>query len=208
MAILTNLIIFLVALYYFNNLKSIQSNYIKLTAKFVLFIGFATCFSSIGHGMQLQMGEIFFRIILFISHVFNLVALYFCFKAAYTLKLNSKAPNKFVLTGAIAVAFILIILSVITRSFLIIKIPAGIVLIYSLIAHYGGVRKNDKGSSLFVIGILIAFASILVHSLRISMSEWFNHKDIAHVFISISLVFMCRVAKSSSSIQHLESVPA
>ena len=208
MAILTNLLIFLVALYYYLNLKTIKGKYAEQTAKFVLLIGIATCVSALAHGMQLQMGENIFRIILFVSHLFNLTALYFCFKAAYTYQLQNKGENKLISFGAIVITCSLIIFSILTRSFLIIKIPAGIVLSYSLIVHFIGIKNKDKGSGIFVAGILIAFLSILVHTLRISFHQWFNHKDIAHIIIVVSLVFMCKGVKLISEFQNSESVSA
>jgi len=202
--ILTNFLIFFVCLYYFKNLRILAGKYAKQTSLFVIFMGVSSLFASIDHTIQYQFGEVFFRIILFISHSLNIIALYFCFIAAYTYNSVDKQINKYITYGAISVTIVLMIIALVTASFLTIKIPAGIVLVYSLIMHYIGYRKNTKGSGLFVAGVLISFLSIFVHSLRLSFSDWFNHKDIAHVIIAASLVFMCTSVKINS--QNLEVV--
>ncbi len=196
--ILTNLLIFLVSLFYYLKLRSINNTYLKQTAQFVLLMGFGTIFAAVGHGVQIQMGEIFFRIILFISNALNLFAFYFCFKAAYTYSLHNRGANKYISYTMLGLTFLILIFASLTGSFLFIKIPAGVVLIYSLIVHYIGYRNNEKGSGTFVVGILIGFLSIIVHSLRISLCEWFNHKDIAHVIIAVSLIIMCTGARLTS----------
>lgn len=196
--ILSNLLIFLVCLYYFKNLNVFEGKYAKQTSVFVLFMGISTCFASVGHAVHLQLGEIFFRIIVFMSHSFNIIALYFCFKAAYTYTSINKQSNAYIGYSAIGVTVALMIVALITGSFLTIKIPAGIVLVYSLIVHFIGYRKNERGSGLFVSGVLIAFLSILIHTFRLSLNEWCNHKDLAHIAIAASLTFMCMGVKINS----------
>jgi hypothetical protein len=72
-----------------------------------------------------------------------------------------------------------------------IKINAGIVLIYSFIIHFIKYNKlNERGSGFVVFGIGVSFISIITHTLKISINEWFNYKDISHVIISISLLII------------------
>jgi hypothetical protein len=193
--ILTNLVIFLFSLYYYRKLRHFKNDYARRSRLFIICTGISSCFASIDHGAEYQLGELFFRIILFISHSFNLIALYFCFSSAYTLATFSKMPNKNVYNAGLILAFLLLSFTLFNQSFVTIKISAGTVLMYSLISHYSGYRKGIKGSGVFVAGVLIAFLSIVVHTLRIAISDWFNHKDIAHIIIAISVAFMCTGVK-------------
>ena len=193
--ILTNFLIFLVSLYYFRQLRVLENKYAKQTAVFVLFMGISTCFASVDHGAQYQLGKTFFRIILFISHSFNLVALYYCFRAAFSLTSLSESLHKNIIYAASAITLLLMVFILIIPSFLIIKVSAGVVLIYSLVIHLINHRKKIPGTGLFALGVIVSFFSIIVHSLRIAISDWFNHKDIAHVIIAISLVVMCTGVK-------------
>lgn len=90
----------------------------------------------------------------------------------------------------------LLIFSGIQGNFLIIKIHAAIALLYSFIVHYIVYRRTEeKGSGLVVLGIFISFLPIIVHSLKFSIDEWFNYKDIAHVIMIISLVVIYKGAR-------------
>jgi len=199
MVLLMNSIFFILCLLYFNRLNKYHHPYAKQMARFILLLGTSSLFGAIGHGVQLQMGDLFFKIILFLMNAFSLFSIYFCFRSAYTYSNLNKEPAKKYIYLVITWVFILLIASGIQGNFLVIKIHAGIVLLYSLIAHYIVYRRNhDNGSLGVVIGILISFLPIIVHSLRISMSEWFNHKDIAHTLMIISLIVIYKGVKISS----------
>ena len=73
---------------------------------------------------------------------------------------------------------------------------AGIVLLYSFGVHlvvYN--RTKEKGSGLVVLGIGIPFLSIVVHSLKFSIHEWFNYKDISHIVMLTSLALLFKGVK-------------
>jgi len=196
MVVLTNFLIFLVCIYYYRVLIKYKYKYPKEIALFVLFMGISSCFGSAGHTVQHQFGVVFFRTVLFISHAFNLASLYFCFSAAYTFFLFNKKPNKSVIGVSVAITLLMLTLATITGTFLFLKIPAAVVMVYFLIIHYSGYRKNIMGTGIVVSGILVSFLSILIHSFRISINEWFNHKDMAHVIIAVSLIIICRGVKT------------
>ncbi len=197
--ILTNLVIFLVSAYYFRQLRVLQNKYAQQTGLFVLLMGLSTCFASVDHGTQYQLGKTFFRVDLFISHSLNLVALYYCFRAAFSLTSLNERLQKNIIYITSAITLLLMLFILIIPSFLIIKVSAGVVLIYSLVIHLINYRKKVPGTGLFAVGIIVSFFSIIVHSLRIAVSDWFNHKDIAHVIIAVSLVIMCTGVKVYSN---------
>jgi hypothetical protein len=155
-------------------------------------MGISSCFASLGQSMQLQQGLIPFKVILFISHALTFTSIFFCFRSAYTLKVYKRAPKTLINNLVIAILCILLVFATLTGKFILIKIPAGAALIYSLIVHYQLKRKGIAGATSVVAGIWISFLSIVVHSLKIAINDWFNHKDIAHVIIAISLVIICR----------------
>lgn len=172
-----------------------QHPYSKQTALFVLFMAISSCFGSAGHAIQHQLGILFFKLILFISHSLTFASIYFCFRAAYTLYTANKKANPIILLIILISFCVIVIFSTLTANFILVKIPAGAVLIYSITVHFLSYKKNISGAGQVVIGILISFTSIIIHSFKISISEWFNHKDIAHLIIAFSLIFMCEGAK-------------
>lgn len=188
MVLATNSVFFALCALYFARLKKVDHPYSRQMAWFMLMLGSSSLFGSVGHAVHLQLGEVFFKIIVFLMNALSLFSIYFCFRAAYTYINLNREPSKKYIYLVMAWVLILLIASGIQGNFTVIKIHAGIVLLYSLIVHYIVYRRSqDKGSSLVVIGILISFLPIIVHSLKFSIDEWFNYKDLAHTIMIISL---------------------
>jgi hypothetical protein len=193
MVLLTNTIIFILSLFYFRKLRSFRTPYLKQMAGFILMLGFSTLVGAVGHTVHLQLGELFFEIVLFFMNAFSLLSMYFCFRASYTYVHGNKAFSK---TLSYLISFWILFVLVLSASigdFVIIKLHALIIVIYSLTMHYLVYRRtHGKGSMLILTGLLISVLSVIVHSLRLSVDEWFNYKDIAHVIMIISLVVIFR----------------
>lgn len=196
MVIVTNSVFFALCAYCFKQLRAFDHPYAQQMSWFVFLLGISSCFGAIGHAVHYQLGEFFFKIILFLMNAFSLFSIYFCFRAPYTyLHLDKDPPKKYIYMALIWVIMVLIA-SVIVGDFIIIKIHAALVLIYSLITHYLVYKRtDDAGSALVVSGIGISFLPIIVHSLKISINEWFNHKDIAHVIMIFSLMVIYKGAR-------------
>lgn len=193
--ILTNAFITIFCFYAFLKIKTFKGILAKEWAIFFLLIGLSSSVGSIAHGTHYQLGKLFVNVIIFLMNAISLVAIYFCFKAATTfLQLNKKQLNPYVNYAVIAWIVVLLIFTFVYNKFLIIKIHAGIVLTYSIIVHYITYLNKKEGSGWIAFGILISFSSIAVHSLKLSVSDWFNYKDISHLIMLASTVFMVKGA--------------
>jgi hypothetical protein len=190
--ILTNLFIFAVSIFYFKLLFGFPVAYTRNMALFVLMTGLGSFFGSIAHGAQHQLGILFFKVVLFLMHASTLVSAYFCFTGSYHLQLGNKERNKVVLALVVGLLTVLLILATMSGSFVLMKVAAGLALAYMLLVHIVAFRKELKGSGWVISGIFISFSSIFVHSFKLSIDEWFNHKDIAHLIICLSLIIICK----------------
>lgn len=189
MVIVTNFILLLLSVYCYKRLMRFKKPYPTEMALFIIIMGISGCFGATAHAAHYQMGKTVFNIIFFISNTLNLLAIYFCFKASYTyFCLGRKRPDRTFIGLIWAWMAVLIVITIVNNTFLMIKIHAGIALVYSLIIHLLAFRRNrEKGSAVIVWGIIVSFLSIVVHSLKISVSENFNYKDIAHVIMIVAL---------------------
>jgi hypothetical protein len=196
MVLLTNIVFFIFCWIYFKRLNKFTHPYARQMARFMIFLGTSSFFGAIDHAVHYQLGIFFFKGILFLMNTFSLLSIYFCFRAAYTYIRLDKEPSKKYIYFVMAWISILLIVCILVDNFEVIKIHAAIVLLYSLFVHYRVYRQTrEDGTRLVVIGILISFLPIIVHSLRFSLSEWFNYKDIAHVIMIISLIVIYRGAQ-------------
>jgi len=192
--ILTNLFIASYCLYAFLKINPLKKTLAHHWARFFLFIGTSSIIGSIAHGVHFQLGSAFLNTTIFLMNAISLIAIYHCFKAANIyFSIGRKGPSKYTTWLVIGWIVVLLIFTFLQNNFLLIKIHAGIVLTYSLIIHLITYKKT--GSPYIAWGIIISFLSIIIHSLKLSISEWFNYKDIAHVIMLISLICIYKGVK-------------
>jgi len=190
--ILTNLPILIIGIYSFKNLSYFNNSYSKNYAWFVLLVGISSCFGSLAHAFHYQNGKLFFDVIFYIMNALSLVSVYFCFQFGYVYYIgNNVKPNSIIVSIAKIWILTMLVYIFFFNNFLIVKVNAGIVLIYSFIIHLIKYNKyKERGSALVIFGIGVSFISIITHTLKISFNNWFNYKDISHVIISTSLIII------------------
>lgn len=200
MVIVTNFTLFFISLYCFRQLKAYRQKYADQMGWFLFMIGIGGIFGAVAHAVHYQLGHVFFNAVVVISNLMSLISVYFCFSGSYTYYnlRRGGSPNKVVMAFVTGWIGTVMLVTLINSTFLLIKIHAGLVLIYALVVHYTAYRKNDRGSGFIVLGIFISFLSILVHSLKITLDEWFNHKDLAHVIMIIAMVVIYRGIRSNT----------
>lgn len=199
MVIVTNVTLFILCVLFNKKLKSLGSVYGRQMGLFMLMMGVGSLFGAVAHAVHFQAGDLFFKTVLFLTNAFSLLSIYFFFRAAYTFVNPFNAPSAKYINLVVVWIGILLVISLVKGNFLLVKIHAGIVLLYSLGAHlFSFIKTKEAGAKAVVIGIFIAFLSIIAHSLRLSFHEWFNYKDIAHVIMIISLVTIYLGAKVNS----------
>ena len=193
--ILTNAITTLLCIYCFLRLRKFRTELSNYWAWFFMLIGVSACFGSMAHGVQHQLGDTFLRTVVFMVNALSLVAIYFCFKAANTYFFMNRSNKPYVTWLVIAWIVILLVITFVKNNFVLIKIHAGIVLLYSLVVHLITYFRKQPGSGIIAAGIIVSFLSILTHSIRLSFHEWFNYKDVSHVIMIISIIFIFVGAK-------------
>lgn len=200
MVLLTNLIFCIFCSIFYSRLNKFKHCYSQQMARFILALGISSIFGATGHAVQKQSGDLFFEVVLFLMNSTSILGIYFCFRAAYTYSHLNKQMSKKYKYFLILWIIVLLIACGVNGNFLLIKIHAGTALLYSLIVHYLVYRKNqDKGSERVVLGILLSFVPIIVHSIKFSLGEWFNYKDIAHTIMIVSLGVIYIGAKTISN---------
>lgn len=205
MVIITNSLFFLMGLYGFIKLSPFKNTYAKQMRFFIFMLVSSSMFGAILHGVQYQLGMVFFNIVFFVMGGLILLSAYYCFRGAYTLEYKNSAPPHNTLKLVWITALIFFTVSVYLKNFLVLEGLGGIALVYSFIIHLKDFKEyRKKGSQLVILGIGIAFSSIVIHLLKLSVSQWFNYKDISHVVMICSLVVIYLGVISNS--QRLSSV--
>jgi hypothetical protein len=198
MAILTNSVITIYGIFAYLRTLNFHHKISRDWALFFLLMGISCLIGSISHGVHEQLGDTFMRVSWFIMNSVSLICIYFFYRAAFKYSNISRESNSHQVVTYVAVIWVvaLIVVTFFLNDFLLIKIHAGIVLLYSLVVHGATLRNKQAGSGYIVTGIIVAFLSIIVHSLKFSFGEWFNYKDISHVIMLTSLVLLYQGVKT------------
>lgn len=201
MVAVTNLSLFILSLFVYRRLNATGLDYAQHMGRFLLLIGSAAVFGAIAHGIHYDYGKTAFFIVVYISNALSLISAYFCFASTLALaQRGKKSTSHWLLKGLATWIALMLVVTLIRNSFLIVKIHAGVILFYSLVVHILDWRRHKaSGSALVVLGYAASFLSILVHSLGISLHEYFNHKDLAHVFMILSMLLIYLGARRNSA---------
>ncbi len=164
---------------------------------FFLLMALSSLLASATHGIHEQLGDTFLEVSWFLMNSVSLVGIYFFYRATFIYSnLQKENSGQTYNYGIVLWMISLLVITFFLNNFLLVKIHAGIVLFYSLIVHYITFRNKHAGSGYIVAGIIISFMSIVVHSFKFSFGEWFNYKDISHVIVLISMIFLFKGVKT------------
>lgn len=206
MIALINALFIIFSIIFFRDIIRFKHSYAKHMAWFILSLGISSFFGAIGHTVHYQLGKNFFDFILFLMNAFSLLGVYFLFRASYTFYEPEKGESPLFLKAVLIWITVVLFYSWIKSDFTLIKIHAGVVLLYTLIVHFLDYKESkERGNELLILGLLISFVPIIIHSLHVSIHEWFNHKDLAHVFMILSLIVIYRGLRLNVS--NLDTVP-
>lgn len=190
--VLTDLIITTVCIYAWIKLKAKSKNnqVVQLMRYFFISMGLATAVGGIlGHGLLyftgLQ-GKIPGWFISMIS-----VAFFERAAIAHSRPLMHNQLGKFFSILNYVELLCFMILSAITLKFIYVEIHAvyglfGMVFFLEIFVYK---KRRDRGSVFIFAGTFFAAASALSHALRIGINEWFNHNDVSHIGMAISVYF-------------------
>lgn len=157
---------------------------------YFLCMGTATLIGGIfGHAFQYNFG-VGWKIP---SWVISSVGL-FCIQKATLLfvrPLINEVLNRFI-NGIVILVFIsMTYLTVINASFVYVQIhlAIGFLLVVLPLHSYAYIKTQNTGSKYFVLSTFLLASSLFVYLNEVQFSIWFNHLDIAHTIMTISLFF-------------------
>lgn len=160
---------------------------------YFLCMGIATLIGGIfGHAFQYNFG-VGWKIP---SWVVSSIGL-FCIQKASILfirPLISDVLTRFINALIIFVFISMTYLTIIKASFLYVQIhlAIGFMIVVLPIHTYVFFKTRNSGSKYFVLSTLLLASSLVVFTNNIQLSIWFNHLDIAHTIMTISLYFFYR----------------
>lgn len=79
-------------------------------------------------------------------------------------------------------------------SFVVVEVHSAfsLVLIVTILESIHYKKTNSALSLNMIYGVGMAVIAVLCHVFKLAMSVWFNHADLSHIFMAISMYFMYR----------------
>lgn len=179
--VLTDLIISGLSFFFFNTLnKQPRTIAIKNWSFFFLFFGLSTFIGAFSHAFFQLHDGVAYKSFWLCMQVLNGVAVLFSQKATF----DKKWDRLFLIQFLIFVVAVFLF-----QKFLVVIINNALSLVPIMIFHYR-ISKTKISGMYIANGILVSFATALVHGFKLSFHTFFNYNDIAHLLIMLSLYIM------------------
>jgi di/tricarboxylate transporter len=161
---------------------------------FFLFMGLSTFAGALSHGLRYYLPGSAFLFMFTLMNVLSGVSSLYAQLATIDFEVENRTRRMKSFAVLLFICFIMLVIWI--RSFTVTNIYVTGTFLFVLYNHRRSWKKGKNPSKYICYGILISFITAFVFLFKISLSEWFNHKDIAHVFIMISLLVMYQGAKN------------
>lgn len=174
-------------LFFFSLKKTSVSEWTNKWAYFFLLFAISTLIGSLAHGLRSYYTEPQFQIIWLTMNCLGLLSSHFSIIASVIYcNFEPKTKQNIILITTL-LTFLFIGLCILRNNFVLVKIYAGVGLLFLLVAHLIKINSFKKGNRYLIFSVLCALITLLIHSTKFSLSIWFNYKDISHVIMMISL---------------------
>ena len=189
--VFTSYIITAMSYYYYWKLKQIKNiETDKLFwSRFFLFVGTASLVGSCSHAFFAVHEGVAYKAFWLPMQVLNIFSVYCGQQATLNSVLENSPKRKFWKLSYDIQLIVFFSAVFIFHNFLVVVIDGALGMIPVMILHFKH-SKKDKSYSLIGYGILILFLSAIVNVTKFSIDAYFNHLDIAHIFVMANLAVM------------------
>lgn len=190
-AVFTDIIISVLCIVFICGLKQ-KTETVTAWKRFFLFIGLGTFAGGISHAFFAVHSGFAYKSFWLTMQFFNGLSVYAAQQATLNSILNGSPKIKLMRTVILVQLLLFCILVPILQNFLLVVIDCALGLIPVMIFHLRSKNEKDK---LIGYGIMVSFLTGIVHGTKLSLHQYFNHNDIAHILIMVSLYLMYIGAK-------------
>ncbi len=180
-------------LFFFKISKIAKTSYLaKNWRGFFLWLGLSTFLAGIGHGFMHYTG----KWLLIVAWISAGLITYFN-QAASIMQVENKKWRRLLMYSILFQLLVVSLLVLFTQKFIFVTINSvvGVAGLVLFIRIRDVILFKNKHSKYVILAICVGFFSAVAHTMQLSVSEWFNYKDIGHVILMISALFFYKGAK-------------
>jgi len=194
--VLTDIILGLVSMYAYYQLKISENRANNLMKYYFLVFGWGAILGGVvGHAFIYYLDN-HWRIFGWSLTLISVLILQFAAVDYAKLSLKPLAVNlisalifiEFTVVTALTINFVDFIYVTIHSTF-------GIILIFSPLHIITYLKTKNSGAKYMIFSVLVLISTLLVYKIPIVIDPYFNHKDLAHMIICISILLMLKGTK-------------
>lgn len=159
----------------------------RLRGAFFLALGVGAAFGAPKHGFPLMPGHEWVR---FASNVGLGVAVTFAQLAAIRARVPSRGTARVLERLALVQLTVFLAVTAFTRDFAVVAVHMSVGMIPLLAAATRAAARGCRASGWIAVGLAVAMAGGVAYALRVGVSPWFNHVDVAHVLLAVTVAFV------------------
>ena len=163
--------------------------------RFFLFMGISTLIGGITHAFLEDHNTRTYSIFWLSMQLFSGLSVLYCQIATIHSIPNTKIPIYRSVKASLLFCriqfFVFAIAVLFFQNFIVVVSNSTLGFLLVLYIHaLSGRKYGNRPAAWIALGIMVSFLTAIIYTLKISINQWFNFKDIAHVIMMISLSFI------------------
>jgi hypothetical protein len=194
---ITDIILAGVSYYFFVRLRYLKNSAIaeKHWASFFLFFGHSTFSGGLAHAICDRISNPAYDLVWLSMQLFSGAAVFYALNAAIRSEIKHKGQQKYFLLATNIQLLIFLPCVFYFMHFKVVEVNLFISLVALLYIYIISFQTNWVHRALIGLGFLISGFTVYVHYKKVSLAWWFNHNDIAHVIMYLSLILIYKGVK-------------
>lgn len=167
-----------------------ESGFYNAWRMFFLFMGISTSIGTIAHALNGSRAVELFNILWMCMITASSIAVFFANEATIRFMNPNATARKYMQAINSIALLIFIVLTFALNDFEIFKYHAAAGVLFIFFTHLTAWIRSHWGSGWLVAGMGLSICTVFIHTIEFSFSTWFNYKDISHVIMVLSLIFI------------------
>ncbi|HNA57720.1 MAG TPA: hypothetical protein PK511_03440 [Chitinophagales bacterium] len=155
---------------------------------FFLCMGISTSIGTIAHAINGSSAQQLFNILWMAMTFASSTAVFYAVHATIRFMRSSGQWRKIFMAINVIALIVFLLYTAAFNNFEIFKIHAAVGVVIIFLTHTIAWLRNHHGSGWVAVGMGLSILTVVIHSMQLSISKWFNYKDISHVIMLVSLI--------------------
>lgn len=167
-----------------------ESGFYAAWRMFFLFMGISTSIGTIAHAINGSHAVTLFNTLWMCMITSSSIAVFFANEATIRFMHTGTTARRYMQTSNLAALLVFVGLTFLRNNFEIFKYHAAAGVLFIFFTHLIAWMRSHWGSGWLVAGMGLSICTVFIHSVQFSFGIWFNYKDISHVIMVLSLLFI------------------